>query len=76
MNISSITGMIDLAITEIICSKANMQSKKVSPGQLLQKLRVISQIPNFRIGLMVKVIQIMSKEMQGLRDHIQNQLKL
>jgi len=40
-----------------------MQSKKVSPGQLLQKLRVISQIPNFRIGLMVKIIQIMSKEM-------------
>ena len=70
MNISSITGMIDLAITEIICSKANMLSKKVSPSQLLQKLRVISQIPNFRIGLMVKIIQMMSNEMQGLRDHI------
>jgi hypothetical protein len=47
-----------------------MQSKKVSPGQLLQKLRVVSQIPNFRIGLMVKIIQIMSEEIQGLKDHI------
>ena len=53
-----------------------MQSKKVSPGQLLQKLRVVSQIPNFRIGLMVKIIQIMSKEIQGLKDHIKTESDL
>ena len=53
-----------------------MQSKKVSPGQLLQKLRVVSQIPNFRIGLMVKIIQIMSREIQGLKDHIKTESDL
>ena len=36
----------------------------------MYKLKTITQIPNFRIGLIVKIIQLMNAEMAGLIEHV------
>jgi len=54
--IDQISGIIDVAMTEILCGRANYQSKQVSPERQLVKLKGLSQLPNFRIGLIVKLI--------------------
>ena len=72
-NIAKIVGILDIAITEIICSKANMQLRRISPDRQLSKFKIITQIPNFRIGLIVKIVQLMNNEMKGLAQHISAQ---
>jgi len=47
-----------------------MQQRKLSPERLLYKFKTITQIPNFRIGWIVKIIQLMNAEMGGLIDHV------
>ena len=46
-----------------------------SPERELQKLHLLIQIPNFRIGLIVEIIKMMNTEMAGLIDHV-TKLKL
>jgi len=36
----------------------------------MYKFKTLTQIPNFRIGLIVKIIQLMSAEMSGLIEHV------
>ena len=62
-NVTKIVGILDIAITEIICSRANMQLRKMSPEKQLSKFKIITQIPNFRIGLIVKIVSLMNHEM-------------
>lgn len=71
-NVPKLVGMLEIAMTEIICSKASMQLRKITPEKQLAKLKIITQIPNFRIGLIVKIIQLMHSEMEGLKKHVAN----
>jgi len=47
-----------------------MQLNSNSPERELQKLHLLIQIPNFRIGLIVEIIKMMNTEMSGLIDHV------
>jgi hypothetical protein len=41
----------------------------MAPEKQLYKFKVVSHLPNFRIGLIVKLIQMMNKEMSALIEH-------
>lgn len=45
----------------------------MSPEKQLSKFKIITQIPNFRIGLIVKIVSLMNNEMQGLSRHTSQQ---
>ena len=62
-------------MSEIICGKAANPSKYVSPEKQLVKLKGLVQLPNFRIGLIIKLIQSMKQEMTGLQKHIEDEMK-
>jgi hypothetical protein len=65
-NVDQLLPLLDIAITEILCSKASMQAAHISSEKLIKKLTKIIQIPNFRIGLIIKIIQVMNKEISSL----------
>ena len=47
-----------------------MQQRQLSPERWMDRFKTRSQIPNFRIGLIVKIIQLMNAEMGGLIEHV------
>ena len=69
-NIQRIIGILDIAMTEIVCSKASTQMRHISPEKQIAKFKIITQIPNFRLGLIVKMISSMNTELEGLQKHI------
>lgn len=50
-----------------------MQQSGNSPEKQLMKLRVIAQLPNFRIGLIIKIIHFVKQEIQALVQHIKSE---
>jgi len=69
-NIEKLMGILELAMTEIMCSKASTQLKHITNEKQLAKFKIIAQIPNFRMGLIVKIIQVMNNEIKGLVSHV------
>jgi len=69
-NIHKIAGILEIACTEIICCKASMQLRKITPEKQLSKFKIITQIPNFRLGLIVKIIHMMNVDMKSLIEHV------
>lgn len=69
-NISKIVGILDIAMTEVLCSKATSQLRRASSERQLSKFKIITQIPNFRLGLITKIVQMMKAEMRALEEHI------
>jgi len=60
-------SIIEIASTELICFHARDNKDR---NNIMQRLMVISQIPNFRIGLIVKIIKMINDEIGGLITHI------
>jgi hypothetical protein len=58
--------ILEIAIAEILSSKAINQLNHTSPERQLARFKVITQIPNFRTGLIVKMLELMGNEMIAL----------
>jgi len=41
-NVDKLQGLLEIAMTEIICSKASMQLRKITPEKQLAKLKIIT----------------------------------
>ena len=69
-NIHKIVGILDVAATEILCTKASFRLREATPDVPSTDLKIVTHIPNFRIGLIVKIVQFMKADLDALRGHI------
>ena len=76
-NVKQIVGLLDIAITEMkLLNKSAKANQRLDHGQLLdqhrsKRLSTMIRVPNFRLGMIVKLIQIMNTEIAQLMSYIE-----